>query len=163
MRFILIDRILSIEEGKGGTFFKNVTQSEDYFADHFPGTPIMPGVLILECFDQAAQLLISKGHGFTLYPELRSVQRSAFKHYVMPGDQLQVALEIARETGREALIQARAQTNNRTMTEAALGFELVQSNAGAAAEERCRRLRFLYDQLSSDPLGRAWESLVKHL
>lgn len=163
MRFILLDRIVSLEKGKGGTFVKNVTQSEDYFSDHFPGAPIMPGVLILECFDQSAQLLISKSHDFELYPELKQVHRVAFKHYVMPGDQLQVSLELLRETDTEALVQARAQTNGRVMTEAVLEFELTRAHGSPAAEERCRRLSFLYDQLSSDLLERAWESLVPHM
>jgi len=163
VRFILIDRILEIEKGKAGVFFKNVTQSEDYFSDHFPGTPIMPGVLILEGFDQASQFLISSSHDFTLYPELKQVLKVAFKHYVVPGDQLHFDLGIVYEDEREAVVRGRARSNGRVVTEATLKFDLIHAQRDTGVEAHCQYLKSLYNLLSSDPLGRAWENLVKHL
>lgn len=160
MRFILLDRILSIEKDKRGTFLKNVTQSEDFFSDHFPESPIMPGVLILESFDQASQLLLGYGHDFTCYPELKQVLKVSFRHYVLPGDQVQVSLELVDKNEEEAVIKANAEVNGRIVSEATMIFTLVQGDRDAESKAHCQRLQSLYRLLSSDPLGRAWESLA---
>lgn len=159
MRFILVDRILRIERGKGGSFVKNVSQSEDYFTDHFPESPIMPGVLILESFDQASQCLVGYNHGFTSYPELKQVLKVSFKHYVVPGDQLHINLRVVRED-EEAVIKADAGVNGKIVAEATLKFALIQEGRDAETKAHCQRLKALYDHLSSDPVGRAWESLA---
>lgn len=163
MRFILVDRILKIEKGKEGTFVKNVSQSEDYFTDHFPESPIMPGVLILESFDQASQCLVGYNHGFTLYPELKQVLKVSFRHYVAPGDQLHIYLKIVREDEGEAVIKANAEVNGKVVAEATLKFALIPEGRDAETKAHCQRLKALYDDLSSDPLGRAWENLADRL
>lgn len=160
MRFILLDRILAMEKGCGGSFLKNVAQSEDFFADHFPGSPIMPGVLILEGFAQASQLLLGYTHGFSCYPELRQVLRVTFRHYVVPGDRLYIDLKITQESREGVTVQAEAKVNDRTVAEATLVFVFVQGERDAEAKTHCRRLKSLCDLLSSDPVGRAWESLA---
>ncbi|MFQ5903109.1 MAG: 3-hydroxyacyl-ACP dehydratase FabZ family protein [Candidatus Binatia bacterium] len=162
MRFILIDRILKMEEGKEGLFLKNVSQSEDYFADHFPGSPIMPGSLILEGFEQGSQLLIAFTHNFAFYPEIHHISRATFKHYVLPGDQLQIFLSLAQGDGKEVRVKAKARANDRVMAEATLGFTLIDRKSDAEAAERCCRLEALYHLLSTDPIARAWESLSRH-
>ena len=160
MRFILVDRIVSIEPGKQGSFVKNVSQSEDYFTDHFPQSPIMPGVLILESFDQAAQFFVARSHDFACYPELKQILRASFRHYVVPGDQLNIALQFMREDERGTVIKAHAQVDGRTMAEATLLFSLVQDNRDPESKAHCQRLGELYDLLSSDTVGRTWESLA---
>ncbi len=160
MRFILLDRILAMEKGRGGSFLKNVAQSEDFFADHFPGSPIMPGVLMLEGFAQASQLLLGYTYGFSCYPELQRLLRVTFRHYVVPGDQLHIDLKIAQEDSEGAAVQAEAKVNDRTVAEATLVFVFVQGERDAEAKAHCRRLKSLCDLFSSDPVGRAWESLA---
>ena len=162
MRFILVDRILGIEKGREGSFLKNVSQSEDYFADHFPESPIMPGVLILEGFDQAAQILVGCSHDFMCYPQLKQVLRVTFRHFVIPGDQLQIHLQVIREEGEEAVVKATAKVNSRLVAEATLRFTILQGDRDSETKAHCEGLKTLYDLLSSDSVGRAWESLAGH-
>lgn len=161
MRFILVDRILSIEKDQGGSFVKNVAQSEDFFSDHFPDSPIMPGVLILESFDQAAQFLLGYGHDFNCYPELKKVHKVSFRHYVLPGDQIQVNLKVVEKNEEEAVIKANGEVNGRIVSEATMIFSIIQGDRDAESRAHCQRLKGLYHILSSDPLGRAWESLAQ--
>ncbi len=161
MRFILIDRILRLEKGKEGLFLKNVSQSEDYFADHFPGSPIMPGSLILEGFEQGSKLLVAFTHGFSFYPELHHISKAVFKHYVLPGDQLQIFLSLVQGDGKEVRVDGQARANDKIVAEARLEFKLIDRNSDAEAEEHCRSLETLYHLLSSDPVSRAWETLAR--
>lgn len=160
MRFILLDRILRMENGKEGSFLKNVTQSEDYFTDHFPESPIMPGALILESFNQASQFLLGYARDFICYPELKQVTKVSFKHYVLPGDQLHVNLKIVEESEAEAVIKATAEVNGRIVCEATLALTLILGDRHPESKAQCQRLKDLYILLSSDPVSRAWESLA---
>lgn len=163
MRFILVDRILGMEKGREGSFLKNVSQSEDYFTDHFPESPIMPGVLILEGFDQAAQFLVGWSHDFMCYPQLKQVLRVTFRHFVVPGDQLQIHLQVIREEGEEAVIKAAAEVDSKVVAEATLGFNIIPGDRDAETKAHCQGLKTLYDLLSSDHAGRAWENLADRL
>jgi 3-hydroxyacyl-[acyl-carrier-protein] dehydratase len=97
--FLLIDRILEIEPGKRIVGIKNVTYNEPFFPGHFPGRPIMPGVLIIEAMAQTAGVLAFKsipeeGQGKpVLFLGLDNVR---FRKPVVPGDQLRMELEITR-------------------------------------------------------------------
>jgi len=90
--FLLVDRVLEIEEGKRILALKNVTMNEPFFPGHFPHHPVMPGVLIVEAMAQAAALLSFKSMG--VKPDENSVVYFAgidnvrFKRPVVPGDQL---------------------------------------------------------------------------
>jgi 3-hydroxyacyl-[acyl-carrier-protein] dehydratase len=90
--FLLVDRIRSIELGKRILALKNVTVNEPFFQGHFPGRPIMPGVLILEAMAQAAGILVFRTQGDK--PDVNSVyylagiDNARFKKPVEPGDQL---------------------------------------------------------------------------
>ena len=97
--FLLIDRILEIEPGKRIVGIKNVTYNEPYFPGHFPGRPIMPGVLIVEAMAQTAGILAFKSipeeeqRRPVLFLGLDNVR---FRKPVVPGDQLRMELEITR-------------------------------------------------------------------
>jgi|SRR5690554_4853365 3-hydroxyacyl-[acyl-carrier-protein] dehydratase len=96
--FLLVDRVLEIEEGKRILALKNVTMNEPFFPGHFPNHPVMPGVLIVEAMAQAAALLSFKTMG--VKPDENSVVLFAgidnvrFKRQVVPGDQLLFDVEI---------------------------------------------------------------------
>lgn len=90
--FLLVDRVLEMEEGKRVLALKNVTMNEPFFPGHFPHHPVMPGVLIVEAMAQAAALLSFKTLG--IKPDENSVvyfagiDNARFKRPVVPGDQL---------------------------------------------------------------------------
>ena len=88
--FLLVDRIVDIQPGKGITGIKNVTFNEPFFQGHFPGQPIMPGVLIIEAMAQVAGIAaFSSGmEGKAVY--FMSIEKAKFRRPVVPGDQLRL-------------------------------------------------------------------------
>lgn len=98
--FLLIDRVLEIEVGKSITAIKNVSINEPFFPGHFPGLPVMPGVMILEAMAQAAALLSFKTENYApseigiVY--FAGIDGARFKKPVIPGDQLIIHIEILR-------------------------------------------------------------------
>lgn len=96
--FLLIDRVLHCEPGKSIIAIKNVTANEPFFMGHFPGNPIMPGVLILEALAQASGILANKTtetkEGY-LYL-FTGVDNTRFKRVVAPGDQLRLEVNFVR-------------------------------------------------------------------
>ena len=95
--FLLIDRITALDPGKSITAIKNVTINEPFFQGHFPGRPIMPGVLIIEAMAQAGGVL---GHVTLGDVEprplfvLASIVKARFRRTVLPGDQLQIQVDV---------------------------------------------------------------------
>jgi len=97
--FLLVDRIIEVESGKRIIGIKNVTYNEPFFPGHFPGRPIMPGVLIIEAMAQTAGLLV-----FSSIPEeehkkpvyFLRIDNARFRKPVIPGDQLRLELEITK-------------------------------------------------------------------
>lgn len=96
--FLLIDRVLHCEPGKSIVAIKNVTVNEPFFMGHFPGNPIMPGVLILEALAQTSGILANKTtetkEGY-LYL-FTGVDNTRFKRVVVPGDQLRLEVDFIR-------------------------------------------------------------------
>ncbi len=91
---LMIDRVLECEPGKRILALKNVTSNEPHFTGHFPGRPIMPGVLILEAMAQAAGILVfrtrgEKPHAKTIY-YYAGIDEARFKKPVVPGDRLEI-------------------------------------------------------------------------
>jgi beta-hydroxyacyl-ACP dehydratase FabZ len=90
-----VDRILEIEEGKSIRGLKNVTVNEPFFQGHYPGMPIMPGVLIVEAMAQAGALLLLTTEQFKgKVPLIGGVDKVKFKRPVVPGDQLITDLKL---------------------------------------------------------------------
>jgi 3-hydroxyacyl-[acyl-carrier-protein] dehydratase len=97
--FLLVDRIIEIEPGKRIVGIKNVTYNEPFFPGHFPGHPIMPGVLIVEAMAQAAGVLVFKSipeerFGQAVY--FLGIDNVRFRKPVTPGDQLRLEIEITK-------------------------------------------------------------------
>lgn len=98
--FLLVDRIIEIEPGIKAIGIKNVTINEGFFQGHFPGHPIMPGVLIIEAMAQVAGVLAFRSggsEGRTVY--FMSIEKAKFRKPVVPGDQLRLEISILQHRG----------------------------------------------------------------
>lgn len=124
MRFTLIDRVLSLEPGRKIVAAKNLSLAEEYLADHFPGFPVMPGVMMLEAMTQAGAWLVRAtedfAHSTVVLKETRNVKYSSF---VEPGQTLLVTAEFLSENGREVKLKAEGSVNGQTTVSGRLTLE----------------------------------------
>lgn len=98
--FLLVDRIVELEEGKRAVGMKNVTMNEEFFKGHFPQYPVMPGVLIVEALAQiSAVIMLTKVGNEGRLGLLAGIDHCRFKKQVKPGDQLYLEVEITRVKG----------------------------------------------------------------
>jgi 3-hydroxyacyl-[acyl-carrier-protein] dehydratase len=100
--FLLVDRVTEIEVGKKLVAYKNVTVNEEFFNGHFPGHPVMPGVLQLEALAQACALLAYKSSGLNpddLLIFLMAIDNAKFRKPVTPGDRLTLTAEVVKVKG----------------------------------------------------------------
>ena len=129
--FLLVDRIKELVPGKSAIAIKNVTINEPFFQGHFPGEPVMPGVLLLEAMAQAGAMMMLNA------PELRgtisfltTVEKARCRHPVTPGDQLVLFAEMYRLRGQMGKVKARAEVDGQVVAEAELGFMLARKPKG---------------------------------
>lgn len=120
--FLLVDRILELEAGKRVVGIKNVTFNEEFFQGHFPGNPVMPGVLIVEAMAQvgAVGLLASLPHRENKVIYLTGIDRCKFRRPVVPGDQLVIEVEMVSIKTRMSKCRAVAKVNGALCAEAEL-------------------------------------------
>jgi UDP-N-acetylglucosamine acyltransferase len=118
----LVDTIVEHEPGTRLVAFKNVTVNEEFFQGHFPGTPLMPGVLLIEALTQAASLLVLERFAATPNARacLRGVNDAKFRRQVVPGDRLRLEITLGRTRSRLAKAQAAAYVESQLVTEAEL-------------------------------------------
>lgn len=118
--FLLVDRVLECEVDKSLTALKNVSFNEPFFQGHFPGMPIMPGVLIIEALAQATGLLsfysLDEDDRNKIYL-LAGVDNARFRGQVVPGDQLTLAVELKRNMRGIGMFQCRASVDDRLVVE----------------------------------------------
>lgn len=123
--FLLIDTIEELEPGKRAVGKKCVTFSEPYFAGHFPGNPVMPGVLIIEALAQtgaAAILSLPENKGKTAY--FAGIDKAKFKQMVHPGDVLTLETQIIRTKGPIGVGEAVATVDGKLVAKAELTFAI---------------------------------------
>ena len=123
--FLMVDRIIELEEGKRAVGIKNVSSNEPFFQGHFPGHPIMPGVLIMEALAQVGAVVILKmpeyaGH-LALVAGLDDVK---FKRQVVPGDQLRLEVELIKLRKTFGVAQGKAYVGEVLAAEGTLKFFL---------------------------------------
>ncbi len=125
--FLLVDRILEVEKGKRIVGIKNVTFNEEFFQGHFPGNPVMPGVLIIEAMAQVAAIgllgVVPEHEKKLLY--LSGLDRCRFRRPVLPGDQLRIEAEIVNLKARACKCRASATVEGALCAEAELLSTLV--------------------------------------
>lgn len=123
--FLLIDEVMEIEEGKRVVAKKNVTINEPFFQGHFPGYPVMPGVLIIEALAQAgAVVLLKKEENKGKIGFLAGIDKCRFKRQVKPGDQLRLEVEITRLKGSIGKGKAIATVDGELACEAEIMFAI---------------------------------------
>ncbi len=121
--FLLIDTIEELEPGKRAVGKKCVTYNEPFFAGHFPGEPIMPGVLIVEALAQTGAVAILSQPDFkgkTAY--FGAINNARFKQKVVPGDVLTLELEIVKQKGPVGVGSAKAMVDGKVAVTAELTF-----------------------------------------
>src|SRR5271167_3598427 len=139
--FLLIDRVIEITRAKRLVAIKNVTINEPFFTGHFPGYPIMPGVLVVEAMAQAGGLL--------LLPEIpdhdkklmvfTGIERAKFRRPVAPGDQLRIEVEVMGWRAVPRMIAVRMHGNayvaGKRVAEATVSCQLIDSSRGRGDSE----------------------------
>ncbi len=140
--FLLVDRIEEIVDTdtvKEVTGYKNVTFNEPFFQGHFPGEPVMPGVLILEAMGQVGAVLMKMQKEFQderrlLY--LTSVDHAKFRRPVKPGDQLRTTARLKRRHGNVGKFEFVAKVDGEVVAEAEMGFHIATTEPAAEREGR---------------------------
>lgn len=128
--FLLVDEIRVLEDGKKYLGIRRVTADEYYFQGHFPGNPVMPGVLVIESMSQtyggAVMDRVAKRQSNSI-PLFLSIEEAKFRGMVRPGDTLQMPIEILR-LGKISKIYAEAYVNGKLCTQATLNFFLGEKH-----------------------------------
>lgn len=135
--FLLIDRVIELERKKRIVAIKNVTFNEPYFQGHFPGKPIMPGVLIVEAIAQAggALLLTEVPNRDELLMVFTGIERARFRRPVVPGDQLRIEVEVLAWRMTAARLEGKAYIGDKVAAEAVVTCRLVPRAIEAPASE----------------------------
>lgn len=123
---LLVDRIIEVEPRKRCVGIKNVTMNEPHFQGHYPGTPIMPGVLILEAMAQTgAVILLSDPEMQGMIPLIGGMDGVKFRRQVVPGDQLRMEIDLLKLKGTVGKMHGIASVEGQTVAEMDLIFKLM--------------------------------------
>ncbi|HHW92768.1 MAG TPA: 3-hydroxyacyl-ACP dehydratase FabZ [Firmicutes bacterium] len=125
--FLLVDRILEVEGGRRAVGLKNVTSNEPFFQGHFPGHPIMPGVLIVEALAQvAAFAVLGMDEAGDKLGYFTGIDKFRFRRPVIPGDQLRLEVELLRLRSSMGKARVRATVEGEVAAEGEITFAIVE-------------------------------------
>jgi 3-hydroxyacyl-[acyl-carrier-protein] dehydratase len=135
--FLLIDRVVDLTRKQRIVAIKNVSANEPFFAGHFPGFPIMPGVLIVEAIAQAGGALLlteiaDREHKLMVFT---GIERARFRRPVLPGDQLRLEVDVKTWRGNAVRMEGFAYVGDKRVAEATVTCQLIQRSRGASEAE----------------------------
>jgi len=129
---LMVDRILECDDDKKCVGLKNLTFNEPFFQGHFPGKPIMPGVLQLEAMAQVGGILLSRRTGLKgMIPLFMAVDKARFRRMIVPGDQMRIEVEITNARARVLRLQGRVLVDNLLAAEAELLFMVTEEKSAS--------------------------------
>jgi len=135
--FLLIDRVVTFEPAKRLVAIKNVTMNEPFFQGHFPGLPIMPGVLVIEAMAQAGAIIMlaeiaDRDKKLIVFT---GIERAKFRQSVTPGDQLRIEVDVLSFRSRAGRIEGKAFVGDKLACEATLTCMVVPRAREKRGEE----------------------------
>jgi UDP-N-acetylglucosamine acyltransferase len=145
----LLDAIIEHEPGRRVVAVKNVTVNEEFFQGHFPGTPLMPGVLMIEALSQVATILLVVGPDGALGTRrafLRGVDKAKFRRQVVPGDRLRLEVALGPRRSSMARVNAAAYIGEHVVAEAELLMALTPVASGDRAGTTIDRTAVVHDR-----------------
>jgi beta-hydroxyacyl-ACP dehydratase FabZ len=123
---LLVDRVVEIHPGKSCKGLKNVTINEPFFQGHYPGTPVMPGVLILESVAQVGGLILLADPRHDQYlPLIGAIEKAKFKRQVTPGDQLMIETELLWYRNTVGRLLGQAMVDGQVAASMEMTFKLI--------------------------------------
>ena len=125
--FLLVDRIVEMTPGKKVVAIKNVSFNESFFQGHFPGAPVMPGVLIIEAMAQAGAVLVlhdMKDRGDKLV-YFAGIDKARFRRPVRPGDQIRMTLDVVKLRSRTCVMRGVAEVDGQVAAQAEILSAMV--------------------------------------
>ena len=131
--FLLVDRVLELDPDRRIVAIKNVTINEPFFQGHFPGRPVMPGVLILEAMAQVGGVLAFKSVQVTGRPVvyLTGVDSAKFRKPVVPGDRLRFEVDVVKKRSPFWKMQAKAYVDDDVVCEAEVTAMVTEEKTGS--------------------------------
>src|SRR5262249_37243498 len=127
--FLLVDRVIEIERGKKGIGIKNVTINDGFFQGHFPGKPVMPGVLMVEAMAQTAGVVVlTSGEHPGKVALFMAIDAVKFRKVVVPGDQLLMEIEIIRDREKTAQVRGVGKVGAEVVVEADMLFSYTDAS-----------------------------------